>query len=139
MKRYEIVLDAHANEVGLDTNVYDADKEKKQHIILLNSLNSTRFINLNEVLYCKSEGRYTTFVSEKEQYVVSKNIGKYEETLKAHGFFRIHNSYLINIQSLYSIERKGGYYCKLIDGTLIPVSNRRYELLINTLKGMFIT
>jgi two-component system LytT family response regulator len=64
--------------------------------------------------------------------LVSKTLGEYEEILAEHGFLRIHKSYLINVKYVARVDREG--LLLMSDGKEFPISKRRKELVMNTLK-----
>ena len=56
------------------------------------------FINLQEIMWCKSKGSYTTFhLNNKSTITSSRNLGEFEDMLCHNNFVRIHNSVIINM------------------------------------------
>ena len=103
--------------------------------ITISNINKVNLIKKLDILYCKSSGRYTEFhLEDKRILIASKSLGEYEEILSYQGFFRIHNSYIINLYHLVNINKKSGNYCQLNDGTELPISRRRYDKLLQYLK-----
>ena len=88
-----------------------------------------KVILLADILYLKSEGRYTIInLKDNTSLIVCKNLGIYEELFKDINFVRIHNSYILNFQHLNQIIRdSGGQYCVLFNDKIIPISNRRFS------------
>jgi len=88
-----------------------------------------KVILLADILYLKSEGRYTIInLKDNTSLIVCKNLGIYEELFKDINFVRIHNSYIVNFQHLNQIIRdSGGQYCVLFNDKIIPISNRRFS------------
>jgi two-component system LytT family response regulator len=87
------------------------------------------FIKMNEIIYCKSEGRYTNFYLQNGKISISsKNLGDYESrVLDKSSFFRIHNSFIINMRFLVRIIKTDGNSCEMENGAIIPISKRRLE------------
>lgn len=85
------------------------------------------FIKMNDIVFCKSEGRYTNFYLQNGKISISsKNIGDYESRVLNKGiFFRIHNSYVINIHFLKRVIKTDGNSCEMLNGAIIPISKRR--------------
>ena len=83
-------------------------------------------IPLQDILWCKSDGMYTTFyLSDKSKVLSSRNLGMFEEQLNQNNFFRIHHSVMINMRCVKQyIKGKGGSVV-LTDGIKLPVSQRR--------------
>lgn len=94
--------------------------------ISIPTLNGFDFIDLQDVLWCGSDGMYTIFhLFNGNRVISSRNIGVYEELLCANHFFRIHHSVIINMRSIKRyIKGKGGIVV-LCDGTELEVSQRK--------------
>jgi two-component system LytT family response regulator len=50
-------------------------------------------------------------------------------------FYRIHNSYLINLAQLININKRAGNYCEMSNGDSLPLSRRRYEGLMGYMRN----
>ncbi|MCW1148619.1 LytR/AlgR family response regulator transcription factor [Flavobacterium lacisediminis] len=99
------------------------------------SMDKVDIIKKDDLVFCKSDGRYTTFfMKNKEEIVACKNIGEYESILVDDNFFRIHHSYIINLDHVVNINKKSGYYCEMINGALLPIAKRRQDSLNRFLK-----
>lgn len=106
-----------------------------ENLITLNSLEKIEIIDKCEIIFCKSDGRYTTFfLNKNEEKVVCKNLGEFENILIGDFFFRIHHSYIINIKHVKCIHKKNGYYCEMSNGAKLPVSKRKLETFNKFLK-----
>ncbi len=105
---------------------------KTSNFVIVSGMDKVDFLNPDEIICLKSSGRYTQFILKDaaRQVVSSKSIGEYEDTLSKTAFFRIHNSYLINLSHIISIDKKGGTYCTLSNGSVLPISRRRYDGLM---------
>jgi two-component system LytT family response regulator len=68
-----------------------------------------------------------------EKLTVSKNIGEFESLLLQRGFFRVHKSYLINLNELRRYVRGEGGYVVMSNGHQVDVSKRRKEAFMATL------
>ncbi|WP_057937969.1 LytR/AlgR family response regulator transcription factor [Algoriphagus resistens] len=100
--------------------------------IVLHTMEYLQLLQLKEIIYCKSEGSYTTFIlTGKREIMVSKPLKHYHELLPGKWFLRSHQSYLVN--TLY-IDRyiKTGYII-LKDKTSVPVSVRKKEEVLQKL------
>ncbi|UPZ17844.1 LytR/AlgR family response regulator transcription factor [Flavobacterium humidisoli] len=117
--------------IGSDDN----DAVNGSSYLAISSLNNILIIKKDDILYCKSEGRYTIFfLKNKIEHVSSKNLGEYELILNKKFFLRIHHSYIVNIDHILCINKKQGYYCEMVDGSLLPISRRKKENLLVLLK-----
>lgn len=105
------------------------------NLIAVPSTDKIDFIKIEDIIYLKSEGRYTIFnLKNNKQLVATKNLGEYENMLNANVFFRIHNSYLINLTKVTSINKVGGNYCVMENSEQLPIAKRRQDKLHRFLK-----
>lgn len=112
-----------------------AAKEKK---IVLSEQDSIHILNSVDIIYCSSEGNYTTFFTTlpEDKIVISKNLKFFEDLLSPLGFIRVHNSYLVNINKIARYEKGDGGFLNMIGGAKIPVSQRKKEQLIHLFKNI---
>jgi len=83
-----------------------------------------------QIIRCEASNNYTTFyLANAEKWVVSKPIYEYEELLQTYGFLRIHQSHLVNRKFIKSWVKEDGGYLLLENGTPIPVSRQKKELI----------
>lgn len=58
-------------------------------------------IKTDAIIYCESSGNYTLFyLDDSRKLTVSKNLKWYEDILTNPNFFRIHDSYLVNLDKV---------------------------------------
>jgi two-component system LytT family response regulator len=99
--------------------------------IALPTLDGLVFVNVQDILYCEAASNYTQIFTAEEKYVVSKTLKEYDELLSDYNFFRIHNSYLININSIKKYVKGDGGYVVLNNNTSLDVSKRKKEAFLN--------
>ncbi len=89
-----------------------------------------------DILYLEASDSYTiVHIKDGKRTISSKHIRVFETNLDPKRFFRVHKSYIINLEHLRSFSRSEGNMAVLDNGALVPVSRRRLpELLamINT-------
>lgn len=113
----------------LEMASFSMNNVDKFDFIAIPSMKKVKFINLKDLIYLESEGRYTTFyLKDGNKIISSKNLGEYESFLGDY-FFRIHNRYIINLRQIRYIDKSGGIYCMMNSGKLLPVAKRRQNLL----------
>lgn len=79
-------------------------------------------------------GAYTQiYMADRQQHLVSKSLGEYEELLGAHGFVRTHKSHLVNRSYVSFLDHEG--FVVLRDGIRVEVSRRRKEAVARLLLG----
>ncbi|MEM9920084.1 MAG: LytTR family DNA-binding domain-containing protein [Bacteroidota bacterium] len=105
--------------------------------IALPSLKGYSFVAVKDIIYCEAEGTYSkVYLTRQKQLLVSRNLKEIESLLAEHTFFRIHRSYLVNMDHLLEYARGEGGQVQLSNGAILPVSQRRKELFVRYINGM---
>jgi len=99
--------------------------------IALPTLEGLVFVNVQDIIYCEASSNYTQIVTAQEKYLVSKTLKEYDELLSDHNFFRIHNSYLININAIKKYVKGDGGHVVLSNNVSLDVSKRKKEAFLN--------
>lgn len=112
-------------------------KEMAPKKLVLKTTNSLHLINMQDILYCRSDNSYTTFfVDNGERIIVSKSLKDYEDLLKGHQFFRPHQSYLVNLNYVKKIDKADGGFVVMKNKKEIPVSVRQKKRMISLLEKL---
>ena len=69
--------------------------------------------------------------------MLSKNLKEYEDLLHDQGFFRVHNSYLVNMNHINKFSQTDGGTLIMSNNKTIPVSRRRKALFESRVKEFF--
>lgn len=93
-----------------------------------------QMVSLNEIVFCEADVNYTRIhgISGKT-ILVAKTLKLIEEMLAGENFFRIHKSYLINMNFLKAYSKSDGYEIVLETGHRLPVALRKNEEFIGAL------
>lgn len=94
--------------------------------IVISNMEGFRVLDVPEIIRLEASSNYTYFIlTGDRKVVVSKTLGEYEPLLIPHGFFRIHQTHIVNLRFVDSfLKQDGGMVC-LKDGTLLAVSRNR--------------
>ena len=94
------------------------------------------FVKIESILYFEADGSYTQVITNDEKYLVCKKIKEFDELLQNDSrFFRVHRSYLVNIQQIEKYSKKDGPILNITNGKTIPVSREKkndFDLFIGT-------
>lgn len=83
------------------------------------------FLESDDILYAESDGNYTTvFLSDGQKIVLTKKLKEVKQLLPEDSFFRIHNSYIINLNKIKEFLKTDGYVV-LQSNHKIPVSRQK--------------
>lgn len=103
-------------------------EETRINFIAVPSIEKIDFLKISDIMFFTADGKYTCiYLSNGNKHLTNKNLGDYEKTLDRSIFFRIHNSYIINMEYVVKINKKDGTYCELTNGLTIPIAKRRQE------------
>jgi len=106
------------------------EQQKTAHRIALQGSKETRFVETGMIIRCESSNNYTTFfLTSGEKIITSKPIFEYEDLLSSYGFFRSHQSHLVNKQHIRSWVKEDGGYLLMNDGSQVPVSRNKRDSL----------
>ena len=83
------------------------------------------FLETDDILYAESDGNYSTiYLSDGQKIVLTKKLKEVNELLPSDSFFRIHNSYIINLSKIKEFLKTDGYVV-LSSNHKIPVSRQK--------------
>jgi two-component system LytT family response regulator len=109
---------------------------QNNHRIALPTLEGLLFVKVSNIIYCESSGPYTHFfLKQPEKITTSKHLKEYEELLRDYGFFRIHKSYLVNLQEIQKYMRGEGGQLIMSNGAALAVSKQRKENFLQIYSG----
>ena len=81
------------------------------------------FVTTADIIFCESDSNYTKVVlKEGKKILVSKTMKEIDETLSGPDFYRIHNSFLINLNHIKKYVRGDGGYVVMNDGSTVSSS-----------------
>ena len=84
-----------------------------------------------DILYLEASDSYTVVhVRDGKRTISSKHIRVFETNLDPKKFFRVHKSYIINLEHLKGFSRSEGNMAVLDNGALVPVSRRKLPELL---------
>ncbi|MBC7901902.1 MAG: response regulator transcription factor [Gemmatimonadaceae bacterium] len=99
--------------------------------ISLSTSEGVEFIQLTNIIRLEANGPYTTFfMKDGRKIMVSRNLKEYETLLTEHGFFRLHNSHMINLKEVRKMIKTDGGYAIMNDGSNISISPKRKDEFI---------
>lgn len=94
----------------------------------------TIFIKAEDIIYCKADGNYSNiYFKNKKKEMISKKLKEMEELIHDAAFYRVHNSYLVNLNCIKEYIKKDGHYLVLEDDTSIPVARSKKDELLDLL------
>lgn len=105
---------------------------KEDYKLALSSSDGLIFVKISDIVYCEADSNYTIFfLIDGNKITVSQTLKEYEQPLAQHRFFRIHHSYLININMIKQYIRGEGGKVVMMNGATLDVAKRRKEEFLN--------
>ena len=97
------------------------------------------FVNIPDILYCEAQGNYTNVVLyDGKKIVASKTLGDFENQFAGKNFFRIHHSYLINMNRVKEFQRHEGGYVMMENNIKLEVSQRKRKDFLDAISNFVI-
>lgn len=108
----------------LSDNLQQGDGNNKR--LVISNMEGFKVVEIAEIIRLEASSNYTYFyLTDDRKMLVSKTLGEYEGMLNDLGFFRIHQSHIINMRFVDSFLKQDGGSVKLKDGTTLVVSRNR--------------
>lgn len=104
------------------------NREKTIERIALSTNDGLIFVQTKDITYCQADSNYTNVVmSNGSKILVAKTLKEIDETLSGKEFFRVHHSYLVNINHISKFVRGDGGYILMPDNTQITISRSKRD------------
>lgn len=101
------------------------NKNFNQKKITISTDGKLVFLDTDNIIYVESDGNYSTFVMHDQQkIVVTKKLKEVNAILPENYFFRIHNSYIVNLNKIKEFIKNDGYVI-MQTNQKIPVARQR--------------
>jgi two-component system LytT family response regulator len=89
-------------------------------------------VKVDEIIYCEASSNYTNIcMLDGKKHIVSRTLKEYEDLLADQDFFRIHNSYLINLNAMKKYVRGEGGHVVMSNDVSLDVSKRKKESFLS--------
>ncbi len=119
----------------LKSNINEEDKSNKR--LALHSQDKIEIVEIGNIVRCESNVNYTQFYFvDGSKMLVTKTLKEFDKMLSEFGFYRVHQSHLINIDHLKEYVKIDGGYLKMQDGSSVPISTRKKSSVLKLLQGI---
>ncbi len=106
----------------------------KQGKLTIATSDGKEIFDIPDIVHCEAAGNYTIFnFRNRKPLKDSRTLKKYDEILTRHGFFRIHNSHLVNLFDVKRFENGKNSFVLLKNNDKLPVSTRRKDAFLKRL------
>jgi two-component system LytT family response regulator len=83
------------------------------------------FVDPAEIIYCQADQEYTRLVTIFNTHVISKNLKYFETRLDSKRFFRVHKSFVLNLEHMESYVKSDGGHVVMSDNKVIHIGRSR--------------
>jgi two-component system LytT family response regulator len=135
LKRLEVHLSTKSKETAKAMpSAEDENTTKQTSKLVIPTANGYSLENKELIIYCEGMGNYTKiYLSTGKEMIMSKTLKTIELSL-GDSFCRIHKSYLVNNNHILRYSRSNGYKITLTNDTVLDVSYRNNEKVLQILK-----
>ena len=118
----------------LETLVHNLKQQPNLNKVCLSTTDGFEFVTIEEIIYCKANGSYTSFfLKNNTSVIVSKHLKEYENLLTDQHFMRIHNSFLINLKEVKKFIKSDGGYILMSNNDSVNISKSKKEAFLNAM------
>nr|WP_303244153.1 LytTR family DNA-binding domain-containing protein [uncultured Cellulosilyticum sp.] len=107
----------------LDDAVNYLKKEEKKFLTISIKKNIIK-LNYEDILYVESIGKNINIHTLEQCYTIREKISDLEKKLQSNGFFRVHKSYIVNLEKVTKIDNDRA---TLQNNEIVYVSRLRYK------------
>ncbi len=121
----------------LQNLLHHQNNPRQDKTIVLKTSEAVYIVKIREIVYCQAQGNYTVFhLVAGKPIIVSHTLKRYHQLLEDHGFYRCHQSFLINLDFLKMLDKRDGGSLRLVNDETIPVSAKKKEQLFKLLRSV---
>lgn len=129
-------IDKELQELKLNTLFANLERPKNLQKILLKTAERVFSVSVQDIVRCESDKNYTTFyLLDGQKLLISNTLKEYETLLEPMGFFRCHQSHLINMAYFDHYLKTDGGAVVMKDKTMVPLSPRKRDNLFLMLEN----
>lgn len=137
VKKAEETINKEVLELKFSTLFTNIERPKDLQKIVLKTADKVYSVNVQDIVHCESEKNYTTFYFvNAPKLIVSTTLKDYETLLAPLGFFRSHQSHLINMLYFDHFIKSDGGIIVLKNKATVPLATRKKEEFLALLDNM---
>ena len=125
IKRLITLNDKTLNYDKLEALFSKFNAENHKQKVTINTDGKLIFLDVDDIIFVESDGNYSTlFLKDNTKLVVTKKLKDVHQLLPDELFFRIHNSYIINLNKVKEFIKTDGYVI-MAPHHKVPVARKR--------------
>jgi two-component system LytT family response regulator len=137
VNKAEETVNKEVLELKFSTLFSNIERPKNLQKIVLKTSEKIYSVNIQDIIHCEADKNYTTFYFiNAPTLVVSTTLKDYETLLLPHGFFRPHQSHLINMSYFDHFIKANNGTILLKNNVTIPLSVRKRDEFLSLLDNL---
>lgn len=105
--------------------------------LALHTQEKIHVVNITDIIRCESNVNYTEFhFKDGKKLMVTKTLKEFEDLLSDHGFYRVHQSHLINTECILEFIKTDGGSLRLTNEHIVPVSTRKKAQVLEMIEKL---
>ncbi len=129
-------IDFKKEETQYEALTHNLNTHQKRKLVL-KTQESVHVVDLNEIIRCEADKNYTFFyLNSGKKILVSRTLKDFELLLANHGFFRVQQSHLINLEYIVRYDKSEGGSVIMKDGAAVPLSTAKKEQFFQLLENL---
>ena len=111
-------------------------KNKISNRIAISHTKGIKIVEDDDIAYLEASGNCTMLhFTDGTRYLDTRTLKVYESILSEDKFYRIHKSYIVNMNLIKEYITEDGYIIALKNGIQLPVARNRASAFLKTVKG----
>ena len=118
------------------SQILERINKQKDDKICISTSEGLYFLKPSEIIYLIASGPYTKIIKKDGDILfVSKSLKELEDVF-IDNFYRVHNSYTINLQFVKLLNKKKDWNLVMENGDLIPIARRKRNEIVDIISEM---
>lgn len=111
-----------------------SNKPSEFNKIVLPDYDGFSMVKISDIIYCKADGSYTeVYLLNGKKITTSRLLKSLEELLPEQTFYRIHKSYIVNLNLIKRYNKMDGHQVLMENNILLDVSERNKKEFLDKL------
>lgn len=120
------------NSLSAKLDVLFSNKKELSKLVIPTQ-KGIEIVLVKDIIRLEADGNYSKIIMEDGLIMSSKTLKEFDKILSNSGFFRVHKSYLINMDKVKRFLNEDGGMVVTIDGAKVEIARRRKEMFLKYL------
>lgn len=132
----DLIIEQQQRQIEhLTSRLNDNDQQSKK--ILLKTSDSIHLVKFSDIIMCMADCGYSKFfLGGNKSILVSRTLSEYDDLLTELGFYRVHKSYLVNLNKVLRFEKEDGGTLVMEEEIRVPVASRKKDKILQIFENL---